>query len=1404
MPTFNRFKGDAPDFPHVLTISPPVVGGNIGFHVGGKSMYFTAWNAATMVEKLNGRTEPVDPVSQSGEFQEIDWTAVSNNVQAASREAGHLFLLRTTVNGEEVSNEQQRIVMSPEATGGTFTLTFAGQTTAGIGYNATAAQMQSALEALSNIDPGDVVVVRTSESRIWNVTFKGQYLGIDVPMLTADRSGLTGGTATVVIHTPAEGTAPTNEVQTVSFPYTPTGGTFTLTFNGQTTAAIAYNATAAAVEDALELLSSIGPGNVSCSGGSLPGTAITATFIGSLGNTDVPLMTGDGSNLTLDSLPLTITEFVQGGPAPTKRKWRFELAAEPTSITSAEAVIGDYRCRWVLGTAPNTTSSSLDASLAAGGNHPIFSPEFAADATLSEMGDALEALWEHVGSAAVQNENNVRTGIPGYQFHKDDFAMTGALNNSWQGGNNGIEIEAENRKLGLSAGLLVYLYDHNLSMWVYLPDSDPAGSDYIEDYTIGTVITQGTDTTNEQQKMEATSALPTTGAFHLSLDGTQSDPISLGMPITAQIVADALNATIMQEQLDRPPFITLMAFQVDEFDEPIDAPSETPAWKVAYPVTAASITAATEIGTAGSMFFGTAVLSDIINDFDVNNAHSMFWFARFISFGRRDITTLKADFTNWYGDTLESIASEINQTVEGIFTANQRVPFTATGGPIIPGEAPDSGTESPTPSEDGYYQPAGSLSSGDNFIQVGDTIANPASHSVIRFVLDVDPDVTINQALLKLKAYNTLAGENIIVTVGVEDANNPAYPSDATDAAARTLLDSVTWNIVNQTLDVTVHSINVTSLIQQIVDRAGWNSGQHVQFFLRTVSGAAEAQLHAMESGTNDPVLQVNWQDPAGTTFPIIVRANGDGQQSTNISLLQVANVTVTVDVDETTQGSPGTSERQSVSLSGGPWGGTFTLTYGGQTTAAVDWDATADELRLALEALSNLIPGDVSCSGGPLPNASIQVTFKSAFGNVPVMSGNGASLKNAVITITQIVPGGNAALITAVTESRGRMHWNDALNWSLGHALRSGEYGVIDRLNLVVKYGVEQSATFAPLSVSTNPTIMRLTNKRRTFWDGQLVQVRTTGGLPAGLSAATNYYVVNSDFYGEFSLSLTEDGTPISVTTAGTGTHTIEVVTPQIETFMTADALELGLLDVNSDGTESYIEYRPRSLKINVAKHIVGTGDGPGPSLMVLECVGIQHEIVVQNAGAAVDPDGAVIEITNESFASNKLHVFKGIVAIARKDDQNAYFDDIRVGYRENVSSDSQLYIGRNVTLDTIEQTGGVVQSRSSFTEHNMTDGKLELVDATVDEAYADAGEIVIRAAATITRVDLGSGATLDCSQDLRSKQINALNLYEGSTFRDPHGTVALPNGYNLIRCNENDVTLELPNNVNVTRTPL
>lgn len=105
-----------------------------------------------------------------------------------------------------------------------------------------------------------------------------------------------------------------NEVQQVAITGTPTGGTFTLTFDGQTTANIAYNAAASAVQTALAALSNIGSGNVACTGGPLPGTPVSVEFTGSLAGVNVSQMTANSAGLTGGTSPtVNVTTTTQGG-----------------------------------------------------------------------------------------------------------------------------------------------------------------------------------------------------------------------------------------------------------------------------------------------------------------------------------------------------------------------------------------------------------------------------------------------------------------------------------------------------------------------------------------------------------------------------------------------------------------------------------------------------------------------------------------------------------------------------------------------------------------------------------------------------------------------------------------------------------------------------------------------------------------------------------------------------------------------------------------------------------------------------------------------------------------------------------------------------------------------------------
>lgn len=98
------------------------------------------------------------------------------------------------------TNEVQTLTFDADVDGGTYTLSFGAYTTDPLAWNADAATIENALDALPNLDDGDVEVTGTGP---FVFTFSGNYAGSNVPMLVIDISELTDGGGAVVGDTTA-------------------------------------------------------------------------------------------------------------------------------------------------------------------------------------------------------------------------------------------------------------------------------------------------------------------------------------------------------------------------------------------------------------------------------------------------------------------------------------------------------------------------------------------------------------------------------------------------------------------------------------------------------------------------------------------------------------------------------------------------------------------------------------------------------------------------------------------------------------------------------------------------------------------------------------------------------------------------------------------------------------------------------------------------------------------------------------------------------------------------------------------------------------------------------------------------------------------------------------------------
>ena len=179
----------------------------------------------------------------------------------------------------------QRWSVWTDATGGTFTLMAVSATTAPIAYNASASDIESALEATANIS--DVSVSGAgSEADPWIIDYLNPG-SANVGLLVANTASLTGGTLTVT--NLGAGLAPIQTIWTNA-----RSGTFTLTYRTETSDPIAWNATAAQLDAILDKMTSFGLTNVTGSGTQADPWRVE---IVTLGHASIPLFIADASNL---------------------------------------------------------------------------------------------------------------------------------------------------------------------------------------------------------------------------------------------------------------------------------------------------------------------------------------------------------------------------------------------------------------------------------------------------------------------------------------------------------------------------------------------------------------------------------------------------------------------------------------------------------------------------------------------------------------------------------------------------------------------------------------------------------------------------------------------------------------------------------------------------------------------------------------------------------------------------------------------------------------------------------------------------------------------------------------------------------------------------------------------------
>lgn len=124
-------------------------------------------------------------------------------------------------------------------------------------------------------------------------------------------------------------------------------------------------------------------------------------------------------------------------------------------------------------------------------------------------------------------------------------------------------------------------------------------------------------------------------------------------------------------------------------------------------------------------------------------------------------------------------------------------------------------------------------------------------------------------------------------------------------------------------------------------------------------------------------------------------------------------------------------NEVQSLTI-GGAGLTSFTITYSGQTTASIPVAAVAATVQAELEALSNLAPGDVIVTGGPLETGPFFIEFAGTLADTNVAAVTTTPTGGTgVVTVATVTGGGTGTFDMTLEGSFDADSWYTLATWT-------------------------------------------------------------------------------------------------------------------------------------------------------------------------------------------------------------------------------------------------------------------------------------------------------------------------------------------------------------------------------------
>lgn len=159
-----------------------------------------------------------------------------------------------------------------------------------------------------------------------------------------------------------------------------------------------------------------------------------------------------------------------------------------------------------------------------------------------------------------------------------------------------------------------------------------------------------------------------------------------------------------------------------------------------------------------------------------------------------------------------------------------------------------------TGTDDGYWNYGGGADYSNS--SAGAYLGSSFSQSIgawLRFPSATIPNAsTINSAVLTITSHDTRSDSVSLIIRGVAE-DNPTYPTSRTDAAGRSVTSAgVTWSPSAFTAGSTYSPGDLSTVVQEIVNRAGFTSGNAIMLYILN-NGTTSTNLRQLRSYNNSP-----------------------------------------------------------------------------------------------------------------------------------------------------------------------------------------------------------------------------------------------------------------------------------------------------------------------------------------------------------------------------------------------------------------------------------------------------------------------------------------------------------------------------------------------------------------------